>query len=372
MFRTPPPSEGNVVHVRQRNYLVNLVRPGATREESPLVRLSCLDDDAPGEILEVLWDHEVDARIIPDEPELLKGGAELDEPRMFGAYLHALRWNCVTSTDKRLLQAPFRAGIDLKAYQLEPLRKALALPRVNLFIADDVGLGKTIEGGLVMQELILRQRVDRILIIAPPAVTRQWQEEMEQRFGLPFALYNADYVAARRRERGWGVNPWTTHQRFIVSYASGAAIPRRPEDRERGPQGAQLLYGRSPVHAPQPGPHADHPDLAGVRVRGELDPGADLLLPRRQRGRGAGHRAVPSGHPAVHRHPGQRGDPGRPRRGRSRHHPPHAAGGRARPAVQQRPRVRPARPRRQRGRAVPGGGGLPCLPADRRAVPASG
>src|ERR1019366_8411994 len=87
-----------------------------------------------------------------------------DPPRKFAAYLHALRWGCVTSTDPTLFQAPLRAGIVPNAYQLEPLRKAMALPRVNLFIADDVGLGKTIEAGLVLQELLLRQRVERVVI----------------------------------------------------------------------------------------------------------------------------------------------------------------------------------------------------------------
>jgi hypothetical protein len=47
-------------------------------------------------------------------------------------------WNCVTSTNPKLFQSPFRAGIKLDSYQLEPLRNALRLPRVNLFIADDV------------------------------------------------------------------------------------------------------------------------------------------------------------------------------------------------------------------------------------------
>lgn len=210
------PQEGQMVRVRQRRWLVDGVIRFA--KSGPRVQLSCVEDEAAGESLEVLWEHELDAKILSGSAQSLEAEV-LDEPRAFGAYLHAIRWNCVTSTDAGLLQSPFRAGIDLKAYQLEPLRKALTLPRVNLFIADDVGLGKTIEGGLVAQELKLRQRVDFIVIVAPPAVTRQWQEEMEQRFGLHFELYDRDYVAARRKERGWSINPWTTHNRFIVSFA---------------------------------------------------------------------------------------------------------------------------------------------------------
>ena len=105
------------------------------------------------------------------------------------------------------------------SYQLEPLRKALRLPRVNLFIADDVGLGKTIEAGLVLRELLMRQRVRRTLVVAPPSVVIQWKEELEQRFGLTFVIYDRDFVARCRRERGYAVNPWTTHSRFILSHA---------------------------------------------------------------------------------------------------------------------------------------------------------
>ncbi|MFH1465091.1 MAG: DISARM system SNF2-like helicase DrmD [Pseudomonadota bacterium] len=249
MQQPPPlPSPGDVVRVRQRTWLVNQVQPGADSYQSGLVQLACLDDDAAGEQLRVLWSHELDAATVPSQPQLVRPGARLDPPRLFGAYLNAMRWNTVTSTDRRLLQAPFRAGIDLKPYQLEPLRKALELPRVNLFIADDVGLGKTIEAGLVVQELVLRQRVDRILIVCPPSVSLQWQEEMEQRFGLPFAIYDRDFVSARRRERGFGVNPWTTHNRFIVSYAM---LRGTRSTKGRGTQHLELLLSALGDKAPR-------------------------------------------------------------------------------------------------------------------------
>jgi hypothetical protein len=96
-----------------------------------------------------------------------------DPPRQFAAFLHTLRWNCVTATDPNLFQAPFRAGIKIDAYQMEPLRKALRLPRVNLFIADDTGLGKTIEAGLIARELLLRKKAKTIVVAAPPSVLEQ-------------------------------------------------------------------------------------------------------------------------------------------------------------------------------------------------------
>ena len=91
------------------------------------------------------------------------------------------------------------------------------MPRVSLFIADDVGLGKTIEAGLIMRELLLRQKVHRVVVIAPPSVVLQWQGEMQSRFGLHFAVMDRKYMAQMRQQRGWGINPWATHTRFILS-----------------------------------------------------------------------------------------------------------------------------------------------------------
>lgn len=218
--RTPGLEPGGVVRVRSRRWLVEHVSEPTQAWESALVRLSCVEDDALGERAEVLWDHELDARVEDTEKAWdLAARRGYDEPRIFSAYLNTLRWNCVTATDPKLFQAPYRAGIQVKAYQLEPLRKALLMPRVNLFIADDVGLGKTIEAGLILRELILRQKVRRVLVCCPPSVVTQWRDEMEQRFGLTFAIYDREFVARTRQERGYAVNPWTTHSRFVISQA---------------------------------------------------------------------------------------------------------------------------------------------------------
>jgi superfamily II DNA or RNA helicase len=212
------PELGQIVRVRQRQYLVEEVVAPASADEATLVRLSCLDDDAQGQSLEVLWEAELDGEVLTGAgwDHLTRRG--FDPPRLFSAYLHTLRWNCVTATNPRLFQAPFRAGIHIDAYQIEPLRKALQLPRVNLFIADDVGLGKTIEAGLIARELLLRKKVRDIVVASPPSVLPQWQDEMEQRFGLGFEVLDKDYVIRVRRERGYGANPWSTHTRFLISH----------------------------------------------------------------------------------------------------------------------------------------------------------
>jgi ERCC4-related helicase len=217
--RTTSLEAGQIVRVRARQYLVEEVTSAPTKDGDTRVRLACLEDDAQGQALEVFWEREVDAQILGTSSWESVVNRGFDQPRYFSSYLHALRWNCVTSTNPRLFQAPYRAGIEVKAYQLEPLRKALLMPRVSLFIADDVGLGKTIEAGLILREMLMRQKVKRVVIACPPSVVRQWQEEMESRFGLLFQIFDRDFVGARRRERGYGINPWTTHNRFIISHA---------------------------------------------------------------------------------------------------------------------------------------------------------
>jgi ERCC4-related helicase len=207
---------GTFVEVRGRPWLVEALR--GDPDDLQTLSLSCIADDAQGEQLEVLWDAEVAAVELPSDGWNTVGKGLPDDPEVLGAHLRTVQWRSATAADRDLLQAPFRAGIRLDAYQLLPLRKALRLPRVNLLIADDVGLGKTVEAALIAREMLLRRRIDLIIIAAPPTMTAQWREELETKFGLSFEVIDLNRVAALRRLRGFSVNPWATGSRFIISH----------------------------------------------------------------------------------------------------------------------------------------------------------
>ena len=142
-----------------------------------------------------------------------------EEPDRLGAYLRATEWRTASAADRKLFQAPFRAGIRLDAYQLLPLAKALELPRVNLLIADDVGLGKTVEAGLIVRELLLRRRLEVAVVAAPASMLLQWQDELAQKFGLDFTIVDREHLLETRRTRGFSANPWSVGSRFIVSHS---------------------------------------------------------------------------------------------------------------------------------------------------------
>lgn len=207
---------GDFVSLRGRKWLVEA---GGEAQGLQTVRLSCVSDDAQGEPLEVLWDAEISPEELNDEAWSRIGHGAPDRPETLAAHLRAVRWNSATAAERDLFQAPFRAGIRLDSYQLLPLRKALRLPRVNLLIADDVGLGKTIEAGLIIRELLLRRRIDFIVVSSPPSIAQQWKDELEAKFGLAFTIIDRDRLAEIRRTRGFTFNPWRTGARFIISHS---------------------------------------------------------------------------------------------------------------------------------------------------------
>src|SRR5690606_27383769 len=75
-------------------------------------------------------------------------------------------------------------AVEPRAYQLVPLLMALKLDPIRLLIADDVGIGKTIEGALIARELLDRGDLDRMTVLCPPHLVDQWVTELEARFHL--------------------------------------------------------------------------------------------------------------------------------------------------------------------------------------------
>jgi len=218
---------GSLVQVRGQRWVVSevsesslavdelaaTVPPGRT-----LVTLTSVSEDDIGEELSVIWEVEPGRSVIPSGalPDIPEPG-KWDDPEILGALVDAVRWGTVASADVSTLQAPFRAGIQIKDYQLEPVARALRMPRVALLVADDVGLGKTIEAGLVIEELLLRHRARRVMVVCPASLTTKWRDEMRDKFGLGFTVLDAAALKELRRSHGLQANPFTVYPRMIVS-----------------------------------------------------------------------------------------------------------------------------------------------------------
>lgn len=220
----PIPEIGQLVHARNRAFVVTEIQqqglPGeATQPTQPLMhllKLSSVEDDAFGEEMELFWELEPGATV-QQRAATLPEPTGFDPPLVLTAFLNAVRWGAISQADDKALQSPFRSGIEIDDYQLDPVVRALTMPRVNLLIADDVGLGKTIEAGLVVQEMLLRHRARTVLIVCPSSLQIQWQEEMRDKFGLEFRIIDSEALGRLRRQRGIHVNPWRYFPRLITS-----------------------------------------------------------------------------------------------------------------------------------------------------------
>ena len=219
------PEQGQQVELRQRKWITveiqaaefasNPTSTSDTTGKQHLVTLSSVEDDTLGEEIQIVWEIEGGAKVF--EKAELPAPNGFDSPVLLDAFLDAVRWGAASTTDSATLQAPFRSGIEVEDYQLDPLVRAVQMPRVNLLIADAVGLGKTIEAGLVCQELIFRHLVRRVLIVCPSSLQIQWQEEMRDRFGMDFRIVDSELMKHLRRTRGIYANPWSHFPRLITS-----------------------------------------------------------------------------------------------------------------------------------------------------------
>jgi superfamily II DNA or RNA helicase len=134
-----------------------------------------------------------------------------------GRWRDAFRSLVADSTPPGGLREARRAQLELLPHQLEPALAVIAGRSARILLADDVGLGKTIQAGLILAELRARGWIDRLLVITPAGLRDQWQDELSTRFAIDVAV--VDTAALRRRAAALplGLNPWSTVPAAIAS-----------------------------------------------------------------------------------------------------------------------------------------------------------
>jgi superfamily II DNA or RNA helicase len=116
------------------------------------------------------------------------------------------------------LRTATRARFHLLPHQLEPALAVLRGLGSRVLLADDVGLGKTIQAALIVAELIAARRADRVLVLTPSGLRDQWSAELSERFGLNLAISDARTLRRAAAALPLGVNPWTTTPLVIASF----------------------------------------------------------------------------------------------------------------------------------------------------------
>jgi len=129
--------------------------------------------------------------------------------------------------EDNLLLAPIQSSVVPLPHQLYALNRAMSQHRIRYLLADEVGLGKTIEAGLILRELKLRGMARRVLVVAPKGLVRQWQAEMRLHFNEKLQYIDPAELAAFRQWRNDEENLWRLHDQVICSLDSVKPIESR-------------------------------------------------------------------------------------------------------------------------------------------------
>jgi len=216
-------SVGDRVLLRDRPWRVRKVTSAGGGRR--ILEVEALDGDTPDALSAVIPPEE--ATPLPSEQVQFDLGG-LDSVAAWSRAHLVLGATLVRETG--LLTGARFGRVALEAYQLAPTLRLLAKPRPSLLVADDVGLGKTIEAGLAMLELMARGRASRILIVTPPGLIDQWREELRDKFGLECTMIdNASGLSRVQTDLPAGVSPWDALPRVITSidYLKKEAVRNR-------------------------------------------------------------------------------------------------------------------------------------------------
>ena len=197
---------GNLVRARGREWVV---QTESRRDWLRLRPLGGVEDETIALIPEL--------ELLPVEHATF----EAPDPARAGNHAAALLLRDALRLTLRAGAGPFRSfgniAVEPRGYQLVPLLMALRLSTVRLLIADDVGIGKTIEAGLIARELMDRGEVTRLAVLCPPHLVEQWQSELEERFNLHAVALTAASAARVERELPHGVPLFDHHPVVVVS-----------------------------------------------------------------------------------------------------------------------------------------------------------
>jgi superfamily II DNA or RNA helicase len=130
----------------------------------------------------------------------------------------------------QILLAPMESNVIPLPHQIRALTRAVSGDQVRYLLADEVGLGKTIEAGLIIRELKLRGLIKRILVVSPKGIATQWVSEMQNHFNENFHLIMGDDISTLQRlsnEMDQHHSPWTVFDQVIVSLDSVKPLERR-------------------------------------------------------------------------------------------------------------------------------------------------
>jgi len=196
--------------VRCRNQVWEVIKITDNRDGTFVIRMV---PDGEGKPQSFLYPH------TPIEPvgsaiESLRMG-RIDHIDHYRLLTNATRLSLVYEYDKLLSISNSKMVPEL--YQLMAVKKVMESLRQRFLIADDVGLGKTIEAGLIMQELAARQRGTRVLIIVPASLQDQWKKEMQRHFLRKFYIYNSRKMEGIQELVDENLNPWLARNAIITS-----------------------------------------------------------------------------------------------------------------------------------------------------------
>lgn len=197
---------GNLVRARGREWVV---QSDSRRDWLRLRPLSGADDESIALIPEL--------ELHPVEPATF----DWSDPARAGNHAAALLLRDALRLTLRAGAGPFRSfgniAVEPRGYQLVPLLMALRLSTVRLLIADDVGIGKTIEAALIARELMDRGEIARLAILCPPHLVEQWQSELETRFNLHAVALTSSSASRIERDLPHGVRLFDHHPVVVVS-----------------------------------------------------------------------------------------------------------------------------------------------------------